>query len=84
MSAPKYELEELMIDIAARTYLKADGRIPPDEALIRTMDYLGFSHQGLVLSFGGLRKYAQMWQAVYDRAQGLPENGGQDTLDKAA
>ena len=31
-----------------------------------------------------LRKYAQMWQAVYDRAQGLPENGGQDTLDKAA
>jgi len=48
------------------------------------MDYLGFSHQGLVLSFGGLRKYAQMWQAVYDRAQGLPENDGQDTLDKAA
>lgn len=53
---PRYELEKVMIDIATHTYIKAGGTLAPDEALIRTMDHLGFGHQGLVLSFGGLKK----------------------------
>lgn len=73
-----------MIDIAARTYIKAGGTLAPDEALIRTMDHLHFGHQALVLSFGGLKKFSMMWQAVYEQAESSPENGGQDSLDRVA